>query len=229
MSLALGNRTIQRVRLIDDDSSTRAGYRFSVEELGLEVDDVGGPIGDIQKFIADFSTDSDAAICDFNLKTSNYSVRNGDDLVSGLYQNNIPVVLCTRWASELPDSIRHRRRQIPVVLQPAELSPESISDAFRLCINEFSGTYSHERKPWRALVRIEGTEKVGAEHYRFSVVIPGWRSDVGLTFDVPATENKVFPIIHKQVVAGEIVRVFGQVNLGAERKEDIYIDSWSFE
>jgi hypothetical protein len=229
MSLALGSRTIQRVRLIDDDAKTRAMYRYSVEDLGLDADDVQGPIGNFQDFIRQFSFDRDAAICDFHLKTSNYSTRDGDELVTLLYQNKIPVVLCTRWANELPDSIRHRRRQIPVVLPPTELTPDSITDAFRLCVNEFSGTFSQERKPWRALVRIESAEEVGAGHYRFSVVIPGWSSDVGLTFDVPATESKVFPIIHKRVVAGEIVRVFGQVNLGAVRKEDIYIDNWSFK
>ncbi len=228
MSLAIGTKIIQRVRLIDDDASTRAAYRYSVEDLGLDAEEVTG-IGSFQEFVNQFSIDRDAAICDFNLKTSKYSTRDGDEIVSGLYEKNIPVVLCTRYANELPDSIRHRRRKIPVVLTPTELTPDSISSAFKMCVKEFSGTFSEARRPWRTLVRIETAEEVGSGHYRFSLVIPAWNNEIGLTFVVPAAENEIFSKIYSQSTSGKIVRAFGQVNLGAESRNDIYIDDWSLE
>lgn len=228
MSLALANsRNIQTVRLIDDDASVRSGYRYSVEDLELTANEIVGPINDIEGLIKLFDPTRDAAICDFNLKTKNYSTRNGDELVSSLYAKKIPAVLCTRYARDLPDPVRHRRRQIPVVLLPSEITSDSLREAFEICVNEFAGEFSALRRPWRTMVRIEGGEESGSGHFRLNVVIPAWNPNVGLTYVVPTSGNGELDTICAQVAKGEILRVFGQVNLGAEKEEDIYIDAWS--
>ena len=227
MSLPIADRQITTVRLIDDDANVREGYRYSVDDLDLVPQEVADPITDINQFAALFDRSHDAAICDFNLKAKNYSAFNGDELVSRLYSMQIPALLCTRWAGHLPDPVRYRRRQIPVVLPPGDLSPSSIRDAFILCIDEFAGQFSEARKPWRAMIRFEGGEPAGADDYRFNIVIPAWNPSVGLTFVVPRAGNDVLKTIYGRLSSGEIARAFGQVNLGAEKEEDVYVDSWS--
>ncbi len=216
-----------KLRLIDDDASVRAGYRLFAEDLPFDVEDVDGPINDFQSFINLFSPNKDAAICDFNLKTKNYSSHNGDEIVSKLYERRVPALLCTRFAGDLPDPVRHRRRHIPVVITPNDLTADAIVNAFDVCQKEFEGQFSPSRKPWRTMIRVESAETVAPGYFRLSLVIPGWDPNVGLNFVVPSAENAIFNSIHTRVSQGSIVRVFGQVNIGAERKEDIYIDGWS--
>lgn len=228
MSLALSDRIIERVCLIDDKADVRTMFRYLVEDLSLIPNEVVGPIGDFDNLIATFDASHDAVICDFQLTAANYAYRTGDWLVSSLYQKRIPALLCTRWAgSGLPDEVRFRRRQIPVVLRPNELDPDSIKGAFQVCAEEFSGKYSKIRKPWRALIRIEGAEANGPNHFRLAIVIPSWDPNVGLSFVVPHGASLVLSDIAKRAARGEIVRAFAQVNLGADSDTDVYIDQWS--
>lgn len=227
MSLNILNRSIEKVRLIDDDANVRKGYRYSVEDLDLSAEEVDGPIKNIGELIRSFDKSSEAAICDFNLMTKDYSTADGDVVVSSLYSLNIPAVLCTRWAGHLPERVRYRRRRIPVVLPPNDLSADTLSAAFEACVGEFSGNYSDFRRPWRAMIRVESAEEVGGGHFRLSVVVPSWDSSIGLTYIVPSNETPDLASICQRASSGEIVRVFGQVNLGVESVEDIYIDQWS--
>lgn len=229
MALRLGERIIERVKLIDDDPGVRAGYKYPVEDLDLEVDDISGPIQSCSSLVKSFNQRNEAAICDFQLTTKSYSVSNGDEVVSSLYEMNIPAVLCTRWAGHLPDQVRYRRRQIPVVLSPVDLSAERIATAFEICVNEFTGKFSNERRPWRAMIRIEGGEKVHAGHFQLNVVIPSWDPSTGLTFVVPSSANAILASICERAEKGEIVRAFGKINLGVNSVEDVYIDEWSLE
>lgn len=227
MSLTILNRSIERVRLIDDDANVRKGYRYSVEDLDLSAEEVDGPIHDINKLIQSFDQRNEAAICDFNLMTKDYSIADGDVVVSNLYSLNIPAVLCTRWAGHLPERVRYSRRRIPVVLPPSDLSADTLSAAFEACVGEFSGNYSDFRRPWRAMIRVESAEEVGGGHFRLSVVVPSWDASIGLTYIVPSNATTALTEICQKASSGEIIRVFGQVNLGVESVEDIYIDEWS--
>lgn len=227
MSLKLSDRVIQRVCLIDDKAEVRAMYRYAVEDLSLESNEVTGPINDFDNLISTFNAHQDAVICDFQLTAANYARQTGDRLVSRLYQKHIPALLCTRWAtSGLPEEVRFLRRQIPVVLNPTQLEPDAIKSAFNICTEEFSGKFSKTRKPWRALVRIEGAEATGTAHFRLALVIPSWDPNIGLSFVVPNTHPVLFDIA-KRATQGEVVRAFGQVNLGADSDIDIYVDEWS--
>lgn len=226
MPMQLSDRTIDRVCLIDDKAEVRKSYRYLVEDLALAANDVTGPIADLNSLIKTFNAQSDAVICDFNLTTANYAKQNGDWLVSHLYQKHIPAVLCTRWAgSGLPEEVRFKRRHIPVILRPNELDLDSIRIGFNLCTEEFSGKFSKVRKPWRTLIRIEAAEQNGPLHTRLAIVVPTWDPNIGLSFVVPA-KHTVLGAIAQRVMQGEIVRAFGQVNLGADSETDIYIDEW---
>lgn len=229
MSLALKDRTVERVHLIDDDPTVRGMYKYSVEDLDLSVDEISGPIASFAALLDLFDQSRDAVICDLNLKTKNYSADNGDVIVSSLYRRRIPALLCTRWAGHLSDEVRYRRREIPVVLNPTDLSPEAIANAFQICAQEFTGVFSRERRPWRTLIRVESGERAGAGHHRLDVVIPAWDPEVALSFVVPSDGSSAIAEICGRVSEGQTIRVFGNVNLGAASPDDIYIDSWALQ
>lgn len=230
MSLALVDRTIERVRLIDDNPEVRSGYRFPVEDMHLNPEEVTGPLGDLTSFLNSFDPQRDAVISDFQLNSGNYSPFNGDELVMRLYQRKLPVVMCTRYADVLPEPVRARRRYIPVVFKSAQLTSESLIEAFNLCANEYSEIFVPTRRPWRARVRIEGIEKLTGNQLRLNVVIPGWDLHTALSFDVPITKsNSTLEHLAKMSGTEDVISIFGTVNLGAERAEDIYIDEWSME
>lgn len=226
MSLSLASRTLENVWLIDDDPNLRAGYRWHVDDLDLTPVEEAGPISTGSKLV-NMLSETDAVICDLNLKTRNYSSQNGDELVSVFYSHRVPAVLCTRYAEELPDPIRHRRRQIPVILSPSDLSADTIREGFLTCLNEFKGVFSRQREPWRAIVRIESSEELAGGYFRLGLVIPAWDPNSALTFVVPVNDNHDLAEMCVRVQKGEELRVFAQVNLGAEKAGDIYIDQWS--
>jgi hypothetical protein len=226
LSLALADRTLERVQLIDDEPSVRSGYHYAVEELHLAPTEVLGPIPNLQALLSSFNQQHDAVICDYNLKTKNYSTFNGDELVAKLYENGYPAVLCTRFNDQLPEAVRARRRMIPVILKPTELSAESLTAAFTTCIEEFAGHFSAPRKPWRSQIRVEGGELLAGDQLRLNVVISSWDPSIGLSFDVPIAKNPALEYLSQCVQRGDIGRVYGKVNIGADRADDIFIHDW---
>lgn len=227
MSLALaGQTTLQRVQLIDDDPSVRSSYHYAVEELHLSPMEVAGPIPDIQALLSSFRPGQDAVICDFNLKQKKYSMFNGDELVAMFYDQHYPAVLCTRF-NELHDAIRARRRKIPVILKPSELTSDALHAAFDVCTKEFRGEFSSVRKPWRAQVRVEGGEILTGNNLRVNVVVSAWDPSIGLIFDIPIENNPALQFVKNSIEKGEVARVYGMVNVGAERSDDVFIDNWA--
>jgi hypothetical protein len=227
--LELVGRSIKSVKLIDDDEYVRSNYREYVEDMELAAEEVKGPIRDFTQLLQLFDFKHDAAVCDFDLKTKNYSSWNGDEVVASLYRQGVPAVLCTRWDGHLPQAVRNKRRSIPVVVSPTNFSPEALLSAFTLCLREFRGEFSEHRKPWRALVRVESAETFPDGHFRLNLIVPGWNPNSGLTFVYAPGGNTVLEEVRSRVQKGEIVRAFAQVNLGAETADDVYVEEWSFE
>lgn len=227
MSLALSDRTIERIHLIDDDPAVRGGYHSAFEDFELEAAEVLGPIPNLQTLLSSFDAQRDAVICDYNLKTKNYSMFNGDELVAKLYEQHYPAVLCTRWNDQLPEAVRAKRRMIPVILRPTDLSAESLSAAFETCIGEFSGHFSVSRRPWRSLIRVEGGEPLPGDLLRLNVVISSWDPSIGLTIDVHIADNPTLQYLSQCIQKGDVGRVYGMANVGAERADDVFIDGWA--
>lgn len=227
MTLNIQDKNINKVRLIDDDHGVRQSYKFQVEELDIDTEEVFGPISDMSSLLRTVDPDSDAVICDFNLKVKNYSSINGDEIVSGLYQRNVPVVLCTR-ADHLPEPIRRRRRYIPVVLAPANLSPDSLVNAFEICIDEFKGRFSSFRKPWRTMIRIEGGDVLeGLGLLRVNAVIPEFDPSTLINFEWDMSDNEALRKVREGIEHGDIVRIYATVNVGADGTDDLFVENWS--
>ena len=228
LSLSLIDRNIDRVRLIDDNPDVRGLYRYAVEDMDLNPDEIDGPLGDLPNFLKSFDHSRDAVISDFHLKSSNYSSFNGDELVMQLYKQHLPVVMCTRYADVLPEQVRARRRYIPVILKSDEINSDSLSHGFDLCAKEFAGIYLPSRRPWQAVVRVEGVERLAGNILRLNIVIPGWDLHTALSFDIPTTEsNGALNYLANLNQHDEAISLFASVNLGAEKADDVYIDEWS--
>lgn len=229
MALNIGQKNITSVQLIDDDPRVRETYKFHVEDLEADPNEITGQISDVASLLKLFDTANSAVICDFNLKVKNYSAINGDEIVAGLYMSSVPVVLCTRYGTHLPEAIRQRRRRIPVILTPDAVDADTLRSAFVTCVNEFSFKFSEARKPWRTLVRVEGGEMLTNGLMQVNAIIPEWDSSTFVSFDWQVTDNEAIQAVKVGIEKGDIVRVYATVNVGANSLEDLYVDDWSLK
>jgi CheY-like chemotaxis protein len=82
MSLTIGNRTINRVLVVDDNQDVRKDYGYSIEDLGLEPVYETGPLQSLDESLKQMSKKADALVCDYHLRIKNFSQFNGDQLVA---------------------------------------------------------------------------------------------------------------------------------------------------
>ncbi|MEA0736878.1 hypothetical protein QYY77_12440 [Xanthomonas campestris pv. campestris] len=227
MTLKLRDREINTVGLIDDDDDVRRGYRYSTDDLNLNASDVD-PIRDIDASISDFNSRFDAIICDYNLKTKNYSSVNGDEVCVRLYKKNLPAVLCTRFDGSLPSQIRKNRRHIPVVIAPKDLDADLLLESLEVCVDEFSGKFIKTRKPYRALLRIEGGDVLGGGEgiLVLHLLIPSWDPGHMFTMEIDRAAGEAYDEARRAVDAGVVTRMFGTVNIGSESVDDLFISEW---
>lgn len=213
--------TIERVSIVDDDVRARESYGYALEELGLSAIQEEGPLRDVQGVLVRLQTRVDAVICDYHLgKIGNYASFNGDEIVVKCYMNSFPALLCTTYTDLDTYLMRSRRRFIPTVLQPDELDPDNIKRGFERCLQEFSGLFQPSRRPWRSLVRVEEVEIAGGYFY---VIVPGWDPRKKMRVSL-----KDLPANMRDLVRPE-KRFHAQVNVGAEKHEDLYFDRWEAE
>lgn len=219
MPLKIGDRSIQGVAIVDDDSKVREGYEYPVQELDLTALPEAGPLPALEAYIEDILERADAAICDHHLRVKSYAPFDGADLVARCYQSFMPALLCTKWEDASLDDIRRVRRHIPVLLRPSELDPDSIRAGFVSCVEEFKGEYRPNRRSWRAMVRIEAVERDAPRHDVY-VVVPAWSSEAVIRLrlaDLPAGI---------QAVTFPGARLHASVNLGADHQAELYFDGW---
>lgn len=210
-SLQFATRTIERVLIVDDDKGVRESFSYPVEELGLRPIEQSEPLPELLRFVEDARDKSDAAICDHRLRLGSYYAGfNGAELVASLYRIGFPALLCTRWDQAGVDDIRPYRRNIPVLLNPGDLDPETLKAGFEVCSNELAGDFQPHRRPWRTQIRVE---EIDEEAGFAGVIIPAWNPTEGVRLrlsEIPAVSGGAF--------------LYAQVNLGAERQEELYFD-----
>ncbi len=217
MVLTFDARAIERVAIIDDDEQARESYRLTVEDLDLQPVLEVGPLLDAAQFIEGVCQRSDAALCDYHLRKRNYARFDGDDLAVRCYRGAFPAVLCTSYSDFEATLLRKSRREIPVLLRPDQVNPDSLATAWERCIEEFQGKFRPDRRPWRALIRVE--EVVPEERF-FYAVVPAWnaKAKVRLMYeDLPPD---------RQAELAEGRRFHAQVNTGAMSHEDLYFTDW---
>lgn len=215
MSLAISNRSIERVLILDDDIGARMAYSYSIQDLNLEPIRVDGPLLTIQGFLATIPNGAEAVICDHHLRKRQYANFDGAETVAALYCKKIPAVLYTRY-EDIIDDIRPYRQYIPAMLAP-DFEPESLVHGFRQCIEEFGQIFRPSRRPWRALVRVERIEE---ERSLVHVVIPAWDPDTVIRYPMEFLPEAMRNRLNVQL------RFHAQINLGAETRDELYFKDW---
>jgi hypothetical protein len=220
MGIDILGRMISRIQIIDDDPDARSSYEYPIEELKLIPVMAEGPLPIIKEFVQHSRQVADAAICDYQLRVKNYAGFNGAETVALMYRYNFPAVLCTRYEQENIDEMRKYRRFIPVLLKPNELNPSSIIQGIEICINEFVGKYSTTRKPWRTLVRVHDIDD---ENGFFYIIIPAWDPNQNIRIKKSDVPTFVIERLARKS------RFHALVNIGAESRNEIYMDQWEPE
>jgi len=215
MSLQIAGHEIRHVGVIEDDPGAREGYQYTLEDMDLKPVLEEGPLGRLEDYMAGQAERYEAAICDHHLAPSGYAAFNGARLVAEMSRRKRPAVLCTAWDEANVDEIRSFRRDIPCLLKPRELNPDSFRRALELCIEEFCGHFRPSRFPSRTLVRVEDTDTENAY-----LVLPGWNPQEVIRLP----RRLISPEVHSCLKVG--ARLHAKVNIGAERQEDLYFDEW---
>lgn len=219
MSVQFADRTITRIAIVDDQADVRASYELNVEDLGLESVVETGPLQSLDDTVRQMAIQSDAAICDYNLKVRDYSTFNGAELVATLYKSTFPALLCTKWSKASIDEMRCYRRFIPTLIDPSALEPSTISVGLEVCIREFGGLYLPVRKPWRALIRVEDVRSTQGVPFVY-VTVPSWNPQ-----EIVRLPQDVFGAQMMSAIKSGM-RLHAKVNLGAEAQEELFFEEW---
>lgn len=221
--LNVGDRDISSVYLVDDDPEIRSSYDLAISDLDIATKDVDS-ITNVQELVESASR-ADGFICDFLLTRFRYSPVNGDVIVSNLYKNRIPAVLCSRNA-DAAVSVRRHRHLIPCILDDQTLNGENLVKSFTTIVDEFNGIYIDKRKPWHALVRVEGIVARHQNYTRVALIIPSWDLNHPVEIDISPTDIPFYTDMVQALEAGDMYRCKAQVNLEAEGTNDVYIKDW---
>ncbi|TAK14727.1 MAG: hypothetical protein EPO32_00960 [Anaerolineae bacterium] len=220
MGLVILGVQLDTVIIIDDDPEVRKSYQWTVSDLGLNGNELAGPLPPIDRFFQEFNHTNAGVLSDHKLTVKDYAKFNGAKILYRMYEMSIPAILCTTWETAGLDEIRKYRKNIPVMLNPKDLDPDTLQMGFEICIREFKGDFQTHRKSDRTLIRIEEFDK----EYAY-VVVPAWDSKevIRLSTDtLPAN-------IQEEVKDNTPYRLYASVNLGAEDHKDVYFDQWSLE
>jgi CheY-like chemotaxis protein len=212
--------------VVDDNPGARDTVTGELEDMGITVDALQGPfLTEGAAIQALKSSHSQIAICDHHLSHHGYAHFTGAELVARCYENQFPAILMTRYTNETLEEIRPIRHLIPALLLPNELTDdvEHLKNTLNNCMKEvFLGDFSDERRPWQTLLRVVDIDRTSKS---LRITIPGWDSiDEENLIKIP------FSMIPKDIHSTIQVksRYFAEVNLGAQKKSDIYIKNISF-
>ncbi len=221
MPLAIGDRIIERIHIVDDDPAARIGFGYSVVDTDLTPVFQDAPIMNLDDFIASIDSDTDAVLCDYHLrKRAAYAAFDGDAVIAACYRARIPGLLCTTFSDIGLTLNRHHLRFIPSLLRTSSPEPDAVIQALEVCAAEIAGAFHPKRRPWRTLVRIVEIDEDGGYFY---VVIPAWSSQQKVRID----QDEIPEGIKRVLNAGQ--RLHAQVNIGANSFEELYFDGWEAE
>lgn len=212
-----GTKTIERIKIIDDDPAVREVYTFPVTIADRVPVEEKGPLGSLAGYL-NRPTQADAAVSDHQLRPSGYAAFDGANLVAEWYKRGFPAILCTTFEKSNADQFRSLRRWLPIVMSPTQLSPDSLMEGLEVVQRELQDKFIPPRRPWRALVHFVDFRPATKTVY---AKLPGWSTEaVALRLvDLPTPlQERCDSLIDR--------RFYATANLGAESNEELYISNW---
>jgi hypothetical protein len=116
-------------------------------------------------------------------------------------------------------SIRHWRAMLPSVLSRDEFRAETFKAALDVCRNEIQGVFTPQRRRHRVLLRVVDIQNEANQRV-IDAIIPAWSNKTAVRFP--------FAIVPKRLQTRVLNKglVIAQVNLGANRPEELYFDKF---
>ncbi|WP_124538404.1 hypothetical protein [Piscinibacter terrae] len=208
--------------MIDDDPRVRESYLETVTDMGIAGVAVTDPIPDVDSLFSKIDFANDGIILDYQLNSTKYSRYNGDIYGMAAYERNIPFIISSHFQ---PLSMEGRRRFIPKAVHIDHLEPDSVTEAFELCIQEYVGKFTIHRCPVRTLVRIEGLERNG-QSCQLNVVVPNWDPHSGVQIRVDLDSIPNLDQLEKSLHETGEARLTAEVNTGAQERSDLFFVNW---
>jgi hypothetical protein len=160
---------------------------------------------------------AEAVLCDQQLTIRQYARFRGAELVAELYDLGVPAVLCTTFDEAQLDLIRPYRRRIPALIVPAKLTDDVLLQSIETCLRELVEGPGPARRPIRTqVVCVDRDDQSGTVY----VSLPGWISDEPVRLLTASLAPEIAKLLRPEA------RVHAEVNLGADRSEDLFFDSW---
>lgn len=218
--VAMPNSEIHRVAIIDDDYIQAQTTGLNLEEANFEpvIIQTEHPFERIEDLVTRLlQTESQAALCDHRLTPQGFATFNGAKFVARLYDLNVPSILITTFIDmDADESIRRWRHKIPVLLdRDSAANPEILKRGLFESAGELRGEVSIERRPHRTLIRVTNIDKETREQM-LDVIIPSWNPKRAVRFPLSLVNTE----IQENVQLG--IRLFAQVNIGAEDPQELY-------
>lgn len=215
---------IRRISIVDDEESTRNTWRSPIEESDREPIVQDQPLPQTLEASVDLlQGKSDAVLCDHHLmKKRRYARFNGASVVAACYRRRFPAILCTHYQESI-DEIRPFREHIPVLLSPAQLSPDELAHGLEICIQEFRGSFTTRRRPHPAQLRVEDIVGEEDKPEALHLIVNGWSPHqvvkVGFS-DIPEPVRQAFLLEHPKYL-------YAWVNIAAESAHELYFTKWT--
>jgi hypothetical protein len=157
--------------------------------------------------------DSSFVICDHKLQPKGFASFYGADVVKRLIHERRPAMLLTMYQSTQRLELRASRHELPVVMGRDVFRPEAVKEYFEICDREIAADPIDERKPHRALIRVDD---VRSSNKHIDVVIPSWSPERAITIPSECIDPKII----SQVRPGTYL--LGDVNIGAQSEDDLF-------
>lgn len=220
-----------RVAVVDDiveQAETIAGIAEEarlVPSIISETDGVFQYTNQLLKLVQDSSCS--AVICDHRLSQRGFASFTGAEFVATLYELGMPAVLLSTFTAIDGDtSIKLHRARIPSLIPRSDLDPRRILFGLKLSEGELAGDTTPERRPWRALVRIESISKEGDTPVA-EAIIHTWKPDLAIRYPLALIEDSS---IRQRLMDNDLwpVRLFAEVNVGCKDANDLFLRSFEW-
>lgn len=216
-------RAYNRIAVFDDYPNGRERWSDTIRVMGLEPFPVNQapPLSAIAEFLE--SNQISEVISDHRLSERRYANYSGAELVKACYMAKVGAVLLTNWTRQDADTtLRTHRRWLPIVIdtQQMDVPNAEVRAALKQADEEVrQGLIPRQREPFRTVMSVARIDTLaGREIVR--VLMGQWKPNQEVGFPLDMIPEAIRKVVKPNGL------LIAQVNLDAERVEDLYFDNF---